>query len=225
MIVEVEAYTKTIKKATVLNSVTLSLRSGLVYGIRGENGSGKTMLLRALSGLIRADSGRVVIDGKTLKKDIEFPESMGLLVNGPSFIGSYTGLQNLEILASIKQVVGHADIEQAMRAVGLDPGDKRSYSKYSLGMKQRLGIACAVMEHPGMVLLDEPFNALDAQGIELVKAIIRSQRERGALVVVATHDKGELEGIEDISIMMKDGKVHAVTACQAAAAHVGEILA
>ncbi len=225
MIVEVEAYTKTIKKATVLDSITLSLRSGLVYGIRGENGSGKTMLLRALSGLIRADSGRVVIDGKTLKKDIEFPNSMGLLVNGPSFIGAYTGLQNLKILASIKQVVGCADIEQALHAVGLDPDDKRPYSKYSLGMKQRLGIACAVMEHPDLVLLDEPFNALDAQGIELAKAIISAERERGALVVVATHDKGELEGIEDISIMMKDGKASAVTACQGAVAPAEERLA
>lgn len=207
MNIEVLNYTKTIKKAKVLDDITLSFRSGLVYGLRGENGSGKTMLLRAIAGLIRPDFGSVSIDGKMLKKDIEFPDSIGLLISSPSFIDKYTGFQNLDILASIKQVITSADVERAMRLVGLDPSDKRHYSKYSSGMRQRLGIACAVMEHPEILLLDEPFNALDESGIDLVKNIIQSEKSDGRVIIAATHDKGELEGIEDVSIVMEGGRV------------------
>ncbi|MDD4700188.1 MAG: ATP-binding cassette domain-containing protein, partial [Oscillospiraceae bacterium] len=165
MYIGIENLTKTIKGATVLKNITVKFESGRVYGLKGKNGSGKTMLMRTICGLIRPTEGTVNIDGAILGKDISFPPSIGVLIENPAFISKYTGFKNLNILASIQNTINDLDIKQALFDVGLEPDDKRVYRKYSLGMKQRLGIACALMELPDIVLLDEPINALDENGV------------------------------------------------------------
>ena len=154
----------------------------------GINGSGKTMLMRLITGLIRPSKGTVKIDGKELHKDISFPESCGLLLENPAFVESYSGYGNLELLTSVKGVATKEDIRNTILLVGLNPDDKKKYRKYSLGMKQRLGIAAAVVERPDIVILDEPTNSLDSDGVEMVKEVIKEQKRRGALVILACHD-------------------------------------
>lgn len=179
---------KDIKGARVLDNVNLELESGRVYGFKGKNGSGKTMLMRAISGLIKV-KGEIEIDGKILGKDFTFPPSIGILIENPSFVAEYTGLKNLEMLACIKNKIGIEDIRHAMEQVGLDPDDKRTYKKYSLGMKQKLGIAAAFMEKPDIIILDEPINALDEAGAKQVHKILEEQKKRGALIIIACHAK------------------------------------
>ena len=159
---------KDIKGTRVLDDINLELEGGKVYGLWGKNGCGKTMLMRCLCGFIQPTSGRVLVEGKELWKDISFPESVGVLIENPSFLNEYTGFQNLQILASIRKQIDEKVIREMLRCVGLDPYDRRKYRKYSLGMKQRLGIACAVMESPKLIILDEPINALDESGVKLV---------------------------------------------------------
>ena len=198
---------KTIKKAPILRDINLEFTGGKVYGLRGKNGSGKTMLMRAICGLITPDSGIIDIDGKILGKDISFPESIGVLIENPSFIGNYTGLKNLKVLASIQNRAGDEQIRKALKDIGLDPDDKRTYRKYSLGMKQKLGIAAAVMENPDIIILDEPINALDDVSVEKVHDILEEQKKRGAVIIIACHDKEELDQLSDEIIEISDGRI------------------
>lgn len=207
MEITVKNGTKYIKKALILDHVELELHSGRIYGLQGPNGSGKTMLLRLLSGLIRPTSGEVWIDGKLLGKDMDFPESMGLLIENPAFLPGYTGLKNLDLLAQIQGKVSLEDVRQAITDVGLDPDDKRKFGKYSLGMKQRLGIASAIMEKPDLIFLDEPTNALDSTGVEEICSLIRRERDRGALIVMACHDGALLERMCDEIYTVAEGRV------------------
>lgn len=207
MVIKIENYTKTIKKSIVLNNINLNLYSGNVYGFKGVNGSGKTMLMRAICGLIYPTSGYVTIDNKVLGKDISFPESVGVLIENPSFINNYTGKGNLELLASIRKVIGSDTVDETLLNVGLHPDDKRIYRKYSLGMKQKLGIAAAVMESPDLIILDEPLNALDTEGVALVKKIIKNEKARGALIIISCHDAADLYEMSDCIISLEDGKV------------------
>ena len=188
MTIELKSVSKIIRKIEVIKDVSLSMESGKVYGLKGVNGSGKTMLMRLISGLIRPTSGTIRIDGKVLGKDISFPSDIGILIENPAFLDNYTGMENLELLAEIHKKVSDHRITEVLSQVGLDPQDKRKYKQYSLGMKQRLGIAGAVLEHPQVLLIDEPTNALDTTGVEMVKKIIREERNGGALIVLACHD-------------------------------------
>lgn len=163
--VEVRGLSKRLKGVNVLDDVSLRVDAGDTIGLSGQNGSGKTMLMHAIAGLIRPNAGSVLIDGKELWKDISFPPSMGLLLEGPAFLADRSGRDNLRLLASIRGLASEDDCLAALRDVGLDPGDRRPYRKYSLGMKQRLGIAGALFERPSLMLLDEPTNALDADGV------------------------------------------------------------
>lgn len=206
MRIEIRGLSKTIKGATVLDGVDLVLESGRVYGLRGKNGSGKTMLMRAMAGLIRPTEGEVVIEGRALEKG-EFPPSVGIMIENPAFIGKYTGFRNLKYLAGIRNEIGDDEIERVLAEVGLDPHDRRTFKKYSLGMKQRLGIACAVMENPDLLLLDEPINALDPAGVEMVQRLVARQKERGALVVIACHDADELDDLADEIYLMAEGRI------------------
>ncbi|OUP06479.1 ATP-binding cassette domain-containing protein [Collinsella sp. An2] len=206
----IRSYTKQFRHNTVLDDITASFESGTIYGLQGKNGSGKTMLMRALSGLIRPTSGTVEVDGVPLGKDFDMLPSVGVLLESPTFLDSYTGLRNLETIASIRQVAHRKQLEDTLRRVGLDPLDKRPYRKYSLGMKQRLGIACAIMESPDVVMLDEPFNALDASGISLTRTIIREEKERGALVILACHDAQELANLADEILVIEQGRLVSV---------------
>ena len=199
---------KQIKGVSVLKGVNLEFSSGYVYGLQGPNGSGKTMLMRLIAGLIHPTSGRVLLDSQVLGKDIDFPQSMGLLIENPAFLPNYTGLKNLELLAEIKGHIGKEEICGSLSDVGLFPEDKKKYKKYSLGMKQRLGIAAAIMEKPDLILLDEPTNALDEQGAEMVRDLIQRERSRGAMIILASHDVAFLEYVTDEIFMFKNGHVH-----------------
>lgn len=202
-----ENVTKTIRGKTVLQGVTLSMEAGRVTGLRGINGSGKTMLLRLLAGLIHPTEGRITIDGKTLGTDMEFPPSMGLLIENPAFLGQYTGAENLEMLASLHQNVTKEDVRALLEKVGLAADGDTKYRKYSLGMKQRLGIAGAILGKPELLLLDEPTNALDTKGVELLRGIIQEERQRGAAVVVACHDAAFLESVSDEIYCLENGQL------------------
>lgn len=207
MKIEIRDLNKEIGKNQILDNISVTLISGKVYGLSGTNGSGKTMLMRALCGLIRPSSGEIRIDNQILGKDISFPPSVGALIEAPSFIPKYTGFKNLKILAAIKNKINNQDIRNTLIQVGLDPDDRRAYRKYSLGMKQRLGIACAVMENPNLILLDEPFNALDECGTKLIHGLLNSLKENGALIVLAAHDKTELESLSDEILIISEGRV------------------
>ena len=207
MYIKITDVNKTIKKAPILRDINLEFTGGKVYGLRGKNGSGKTMLMRAICGLITPDSGIIDIDGKILGKDISFPESIGVLIENPSFISNYTGFKNLKILASIQNRISDDEIRDAIRKVGLDPDDKRTFKKYSLGMKQKLGIAAAVMENPDIIILDEPINALDDVSVEKVHDILEEQKKRGAVIIIACHDKEELDQLSDEIIEISDGRI------------------
>lgn len=199
--------TKQIHKAMILDNVNLELTGGNIYGFQGPNGSGKTMLMRLIGGLIRPTSGEVIIDGQRLGDAFDFPMSMGLLIENPAFLPDYTGLKNLELLAGIKRQIDTTQICQTLRNVGLNPEDKRKYRKYSLGMKQRLGIAAAIMEQPDLILMDEPTNALDDKGVEQICELLRKERERGALIIMSCHDASILEKMSDVIYTIYDGRV------------------
>lgn len=207
MSVLVQSYSKTLNGQPVLNGVTLEFLPGTIYGLRGTNGSGKTMLMRAICGLIHPDEGYAAVDGKVVGKDIPFPPSTGLLLENPAFLDGYTGYKNLELLANIRKIATSEAIRSLLREVGLDPDDRRSFRKYSLGMKQRLGIACALMESPSLILLDEPFNGLDPDGVKLVRDAILKRRTPQTTIIVACHDKEELDSLADEIIVMAQGKV------------------
>lgn len=206
-VVRLEDYCKSFKSAEVLKNINLTLESGKVIGLKGKNGSGKTMLMRAISGLILPTSGKVYINDKELGRQISFPPSIGILIENPSFISNYTGFKNLKILASIQNRISDDEIRDAIRKVGLDPNDKRTFKKYSLGMKQRLGIAAAIMERPDIVILDEPINALDEAGAGLIKGLLDELKANGSLIIIACHDTEELNYLSDEIYEIYDGEI------------------
>lgn len=207
MYIQVKNASKKIKGATILQNINLDLHGGIIYGLQGPNGSGKTMLMRLIAGLIRPTSGSVVVDGKQLGKDIDFPPSMGLLIENPAFLPNYTGFKNLELIVDIQRRIGKEEIARSLADVGLDPEDKRKYRKYSLGMKQRLGIAAAIMEKPDLILLDEPTNSLDEAGTAQICRLIQAERDHGALIVLASHDPNLLESIVDEIYTIHEGTI------------------
>ena len=203
--IAIQNLSKTIKGNAVIQDISMNLKSGVIYGFKGINGSGKTMLMRLICGLIRPTEGEIRINGKTLGKDLSFPESIGVFLENPAFLDSYSGFQNLKILASIKSVATDEDIRATLYRVGLSPNDKKKYRKYSLGMKQRLGIAAAIMEKPDIVILDEPTNSLDAGGVTLVKQIVQEEKVRGALVILSCHDGELLKNLSDEIFLLECG--------------------
>jgi len=205
--IKIEGLCKKIKGAVILDSVDLELTSGHIYGLKGKNGSGKTMLMRAISGLLIPDSGSVTIDGKILHKDIAFPQSIGILIENPAFLPQYTGYKNLKLLASLTGNISDEDIKTALVRVGLDPADRRTYRKYSLGMKEKLGIANAIMGEPDIIILDEPINALDEESVHKIKQVLLEIRDKGKLIIIACHDREELEFLSDIIYEIKDGRI------------------
>lgn len=207
MKVELKNVSKRLNDVTVLEDISLTLESGTIYGLKGKNGCGKTMLMRMMAGLIYPTSGTVSIDGEILHKDIATPRSIGILIENPAFLPGYTGQRNLELLAGLTGKADRTQIAKTMSRVGLDPNDKRTYRKYSLGMKQRLGIACALMECPDLILLDEPINAIDEKGVPKIWEALQEEKQRGALIVLACHDTEELTSLADQIIAIEEGKI------------------
>lgn len=197
---------KIIKGRTVLSDINIELKGGMVYGLSGINGSGKTMLLRMIAGLIKPTTGTVIVNGKELHKDMDFPEDIGALIENPEFWPSYTGEEALYSIAKIKNQIGIPEIQKTLEYVGLQANDSRTIKKYSLGMKKRLGIAQAIMENPKILLLDEPCNALDAEGEKMVEKLLQMKKEEGGIVVIASHAPNDLE-LCDFIFKVENGKI------------------
>lgn len=206
--IKCECMTKRLKGNIVLDNISLSVKKGEFLVLKGHNGSGKTMILRAISGLMRLNSGAVYVDNEMIGKQKQFPDSMGILIEYPSFIPGYTGFQNLKFLSSINNKISDEEIYNIIQRVGLDKTDKRKYKRYSLGMKQRLGIAQALMEQPTLLLLDEPTNALDSDGIKDVLDILKVEKSKGTTIIVASHDVHVLDNeIVDRIVHVNNGKL------------------
>ena len=207
MNISIEHVTKKIKDATILKDICLEMKGGTVYGLQGKNGSGKTMLMRAISGLIRPTSGRIVINGEQLHKNISIPRSIGLLLENPSLLPEYDASQNLKLLAKMQGGVPEEEIRQLIRDVGLDDAGHKKVEKYSLGMKQRLGIAAAILGSPDIILLDEPINAIDGEGVEEIRSLILSLKNEKRIIIVACHDKEEMNLLADEIVHLRDGRI------------------
>lgn len=207
MNIKVDNVTKIIKKVKVLDHVSLEFESGEITGLKSINGSGKTMIMRIISGLIRPTEGKVFINGRELKKEMDFPESIGVLIDSPAFLDGYSAYDNLRYMASVKNKVSGEEIKDLLKKVELADAGKKKYKYFSLGMKQRLGIAAAIMEHPDIILIDEPTNALDSKGVEMVKCILQQEKERGALIVLTCHDYSVLKELSDSIYFIEEGRV------------------
>ena len=210
--IQLQNVSKKIKTNQVLNNISYTFEEGKVYGLYGRNGSGKTMLLRAVSGLIRLDSGSIYVDGKKLHEEISFPENTGIVIENMELLPRFSARQNLKILAKIRNKADDRSITEALKRVGLDPDSTLKVKKLSLGMKQRLNIAQAIFEKQKLILLDEPTNALDEKGVGLIYDIIREEREKGAVIVIATHHKEDLEELCDVVLKIDEGKIVCETA-------------
>lgn len=205
--IQLENISKKIKGNQVLDNISYTFEKGKVYGLYGINGSGKTMLLRAISGLLRMDSGKVIINGETLGETISFPPNTGIVIENMELLPEYSARKNLEILSKIKKTATDKDIVNALTRVGLDPDSDKKVKKFSLGMKQRLNIAQAVFERQEIILLDEPTNALDEAGVNLIYSIVKEEKERGATVIVSTHHKEDLRELCDTILKISEGKI------------------
>lgn len=204
---EIKNLSKTIKGTLILDNISVSFSSGTIYGLRGRNGCGKTMFMRCICGLIIPTSGTITIDGRQLHKDMSVPDSIGALIENPSFLPQYTGYKNLKILATLAGNITDEEIRMALERVGLDPQDKRVYRKYSFGMKQKLGIANAIMGEPDIIVLDEPINALDEESVKKIKNELIRLSEKGKLIIIVCHDREELEFLSDVIYEMKNGRI------------------
>ena len=214
MTVHVRNITKTIKGVKVLDDISIDIPSGSVTGLRGINGSGKTMLMRAVCGLIGLDDGSIEGDGKRVGVDVDSPPSVGLLIENPGFIDGFSGFDNLWLLAQLTGRIGSREVESALELVGLKSARDKAYRTYSLGMKRRLGIAAAIMESPDLVVLDEPTNALDESGVALIQDIVHAQADRGAAVLVASHDAAVLSSLADRIYELYEGRIKGEVCCE-----------
>lgn len=205
--IQLQNVTKRIKENTVLDNVSYTFKSGFVYGLYGQNGSGKTMMLRAISGLINLDSGSIFIDGEKLHDKIEFPPETGIVIENMELLPECSAKRNLQMLAKIKNIADEKDIIFSLERVGLDPDSDKKVKKFSLGMKQRLNIAQAIFENQKIILLDEPTNALDEEAVQLIYKIIREEKSRGATIIVATHHKEDLKEVCDVILKIAEGKI------------------
>lgn len=205
--IQLQNVTKRIKENTVLDNVSYTFKSGFVYGLYGQNGSGKTMLLRAISGLINLDSGSIFIDGEKLHDKIEFPPETGIVIENMELLPECSAKRNLQMLAKIKNIADEKDIIFSLERVGLDPDSDKKVKKFSLGMKQRLNIAQAIFENQKIILLDEPTNALDEDAVQLIYKIIKEEKSRGATIIVATHHKEDLKEVCDVILKIAEGKI------------------
>lgn len=205
--IQLQNVTKRIKENTVLDNVSYTFKSGFVYGLYGQNGSGKTMLLRAISGLINLDSGSIFIDGEKLHDKIEFPPETGIVIENMELLPECSAKRNIQMLAKIKNIADEKEIIFSLERVGLDPDSDKKVKKFSLGMKQRLNIAQAIFENQKIILLDEPTNALDEDAVQLIYKIIREEKSRGATIIVATHHKEDLKEVCDVILKIAEGKI------------------
>lgn len=191
----------------VLKDINLTMERGKAYGIVGNNGSGKTVLMKCICGFLPVSTGRILVDGREIGKDVDFPESLGIIIETPGFLGHLSGRKNLEILADLNRKIKREDITRILCRVGLNPGLKKPVAKYSLGMRQRLGIAQALLEQPELLILDEPFNGLDEQGVAEIRKLLLEEKEKGRTLLLSSHNKEDIQVLCDQVIRMDGGEV------------------
>ena len=205
--IEIKHVTKKFKEDTVLYDINISMERGKVYGFAGNNGSGKTVLMKCICGFLPVTEGSIRVNGKVVGKEVDFPESLGVIIETPGFLTNLTGVRNLEILAGLRGIIARKDIENAIRKAGLDPALKKSVSKYSLGMRQRLGIAQAIMEDPEFLILDEPFNGLDKHGVADIRDLILELKKQGKTILLASHNSEDIRILCDKVFEMDGGRI------------------
>jgi ABC-2 type transport system ATP-binding protein len=198
---------KIIKKVKILDNINLSVKHGELVSIIGPNGSGKSMLLRTIAGLTPYTNGDINVNGQVIGKEIEHPLDVGILIENPVFIDELTAFDNLKLLASIKNIVSYEQIEEVLNLIGLKNNKNTKLKKFSLGMKQRLGLAQALMESPKLLILDEPTNTLDEEGIELIKTILIEEKNKGTTIIITSHDKEFVNQISDKTLYISEGKI------------------
>lgn len=195
----------------MLKDINYRIKTGQIHGLIGNNGSGKTVLLKCICGFLIPDSGRVLVRGKWIGKEVDFPENIGVIIETPGFLPNMTGMKNLKILAALNGRIKNEDIRRSIQKVGLDPDMKKNVGKYSLGMRQRLGIAQAIMEEPDILILDEPFNGLDKSGINEIRGLILGLKQEGKTILLVSHNQKDIEILCDEVCEIDDGRLGVLT--------------
>lgn len=205
--IKIENLKKTFEEEEVLKGITCAFERGKIHGIIGNNGSGKSVFFKCICGFIRPTEGTIEVDGKRIGRDIDFPTDIGVIIEHPGFLPNLSGYKNLQLLASIRKMIGNEEIKKIMRKVGLDPNSKKAVSKYSMGMKQRLGIAQAIMEDPKLLILDEPFNGLDKRGVGEIRSLILELKKEGKTIFLVSHNHDDIKLLADDVYEMDGGRL------------------
>ena len=203
--IEVKNVELTLQKNNILKNVSVRFERGKIHGLIGRNGSGKTMLMKCICGFVKPSSGEITVDGKRIGRDRDFPENVGIIIETPGFIPYYSGLKNLRLLAELRGKISKDDVRRAMEQVGLDPSLKRHVRKYSLGMRQRLGLAQAIMENPELLILDEPMNGLDKDGVKDMRRYLLDLKAQGKTILIASHSAEDIDVLCDTVCEMDKG--------------------
>ena len=210
-IIIIENVCKSFRDEQVLKNITYTLKAGKIYGLIGNNGSGKTVLLKCICGFLIPDSGKILVRGKQIGRDVDFPENIGAIIESPGFLPNMTGMKNLRILAALNGKINNGDIKNAICKVGFDPNLKKNVGKYSLCMRQRLGIAQAIMENPDILILDEPFNGLDKKGIEEIRRLIQELKQEGKTILLVSHNQKDIDILCDEVCEIDNGRLEVLT--------------
>ncbi|MCR5793665.1 MAG: ATP-binding cassette domain-containing protein [Lachnospiraceae bacterium] len=206
-LIRVENVSKVFKKEVVLDDISVSFEKGKIHGIIGRNGSGKTVLFKCICGFVPTSSGTITVNNQIIGKDTDIPDDIGIIIETPGFLPNYSGYKNLKMLAGIRNEIGKAEIREAMTTVGLDWKSKKTVKKYSLGMRQRLGIAQAIMDNPKILILDEPMNGLDKKGVAEMREVLKGLREKGKMIILASHNSEDIKELCDCVYEMDGGKL------------------
>ena len=206
--IEVQNVVKRFRDQVVLKNVSISFEKGKIHGIVGRNGSGKTVLFKCICGLMHPEEGVILVNGKRVGRDVDMPEDIGAIIEAPGFLPNYSGYKNLRFLANIRRKIGKEEILNVLKTVGLDPESRKHVGKYSLGMRQRLGIAQAIMENPDYLILDEPFNGLDQDGVEDVHQLLQKLKKEGKCILLASHSATDISKACDEVYKIKEGKIY-----------------
>jgi len=206
-IIEIINYTKKYKDICVLDNLNLNLKKGKCYGFIGRNGSGKSMLFKAISGFVKSSSGMIKVRGKIIGKDIDFPDDTGILIESPGYLPQYTAFENLRFLAGINKRIGDKEIKETLESLQLSWISDKKVKAFSLGMKQKLGIAQAIMENQEILILDEPMNGLDKEGVNIVRDILLKEKEKGKTILLASHIQDDIDILCDNVFEVDGGKI------------------
>lgn len=205
--IKVEEVSLTLQKTVILKNITVQFEAGKIHGLIGRNGSGKTMLMKCLCGFVKPTKGVIRVRNKIVGKDMDFPENMGMIIETPGFIPYYSGIKNLMLLASLNKKISKSEVAATMKKVGLSPTMKKRVEKYSLGMKQRLGIAQAIMENPDILILDEPMNGLDKEGVADMRKLFLELKQQGKTMIIASHFAEDIDVLCDSVYEMEKGAI------------------